>query len=355
MRSVAVTRSGTVELRSIEEPKIGPYDALVRTELSYICNATDRKIVHRHFPGLPESSYPLLLGHESVGIVQDTGPKVTGFKQGDRVIGALHLNPGEAGLGSAWGGHSEFTVVRDYAAMIREGAVRPEDGWNELFQIQLTVPLSIDPETAALMCTWREVYSAFHEDFSLRDARRILVFGAGPVGLSFVLFAKLAGVSAVTIVDPIPEKRDLATALGADNSIEPCSETLNPIDRNMGGSLPSADTGFDAVVDAVGSARIIDQAASLISNGGKICGYGVTADSHFQIKRMHSPHNFELLVHQWPTRAAEARAHSAVIELINAGKIPGESFVTAEYPVESISEAMADAGSGSNLKTRIRF
>ena len=76
-----------MEIRDVPTPKPGPYQSLVKTEVMALCNATDRKLVEGHFPGMEQ--YPLVLGHENAGIVVEAGEKVTQFKPGDRVIGGM--------------------------------------------------------------------------------------------------------------------------------------------------------------------------------------------------------------------------------------------------------------------------
>ncbi|MGB9440956.1 MAG: hypothetical protein WCB15_23645, partial [Desulfobacterales bacterium] len=66
MFSVSVTEPGKVVIVEIPDPEPGPYDVVIKTELAFLCNATDRKLIEGHFPGVED--YPLLLGHESVGI-----------------------------------------------------------------------------------------------------------------------------------------------------------------------------------------------------------------------------------------------------------------------------------------------
>jgi len=77
MRAIAVIEPGTVRLVEVNKPTVGPYQALVRTEAASLCNATDGKLVAGHFPGV--NQYPLVLGHESAGIVEAVGPRCAVF------------------------------------------------------------------------------------------------------------------------------------------------------------------------------------------------------------------------------------------------------------------------------------
>ena len=84
-----MSKPGTVE--AVEVPAPGPYQATVRTELNCLCNSTDTKLIEGHFPGI--ENYPLLLAHETVGVVESVGAQVRSFKPGDRVVGGLLLEP----------------------------------------------------------------------------------------------------------------------------------------------------------------------------------------------------------------------------------------------------------------------
>ncbi|MGB5846594.1 MAG: alcohol dehydrogenase catalytic domain-containing protein, partial [Anaerolineales bacterium] len=77
MLSVAVVKPDQVELVDIPIPTPGPYEARIRSEAACLCNATDRKLIEGHFPGVED--YPLILGHETVGIVEQVGEKVRNF------------------------------------------------------------------------------------------------------------------------------------------------------------------------------------------------------------------------------------------------------------------------------------
>ena len=101
MRAVVVTAPGRVELVELAVPKPGPYQALVRTDVAALCNATDGKLVAGRFPGV--DTYPLVLDHESTGIVEAVGEKVRHFKVGDRVIGGLLFEFSDAKYTSGWG------------------------------------------------------------------------------------------------------------------------------------------------------------------------------------------------------------------------------------------------------------
>lgn len=340
MRSVVVVKPNEVVVRELPRPAPGPYQALVKTDVCAVCNATDAKVVAGHFPGLDD--YPLVLGHEATGVVEAVGEKVTGFKVGDRLLSGMLFDFGDSGYFSGWGGMSDYTLANDHDAMVRDGLADAEHGWYECHEVQSVVPVGISADDAALLCTWREVYSGI-EVFGIEPSDRVLVYGAGPVGLSFVKFGKLLGWNWIGLVDPLGWKRNLAKSFGAD-------EVFAPDDEQVRAFGP-----FDAIIDAVGSPKIMNAAVSMIKMEGKICVYGVLADNAFTLDKSTGPYNFNLLIHQWPTRRRERAAMTPLCEWIKDGKLSADEYVTARYPVEQIYDALEAVRSGKILKCLIDF
>jgi len=343
MRAIVVKKPGELSVAEIACPAPGPYQALVRTEVAALCNATDCKLIDGHFPGV--DAYPLALGHEGAGIVCETGKKVRSFAVGDRAIGGLVFQFAEPGLSSGWGGFCEYTLVNDHDAMVADGVADAAHGWFECYEIQRRVDADIAPEEAALLCTWREVYGGIG-DFGLKPRDRVLIFGAGPVGLSFVTFCKLLGLGWVGLVDPLPHKRERALGMGADAVFSPAE--LEAEAGRLAGSL-------DAVVDAVGSERVVNAALPLIRLGGTVGVYGVLSAPALTVEKARGPYNFNLIVHQWPTRWREREAQAPLCQWIREGKLSASQFVTHAYPVEHIADAVAAVRAGDAVKCLLRY
>jgi len=345
MRTVAVIEPGKVEVVEIGEPKPGPYQVRVKTEAACLCNATDGKLVSGHFPGVDK--YPLILGHESVGIVDAVGEKVRNFELGDRVIGGLLFEFDDPKYSSGWGGFCEYTLATDHDAMVADGVADEEHGWFECYEIQRAVPDDISVEAAVLLCTWREVYGGFG-DFNLQEGDDVLIFGAGPVGLSFLTFGKLLGLGYIGVVDPLESKRQKALTVGADAVFSPDSEELKGLTAGRGKPL-------DVVIDAVGKSSIINTALPMIKLGGSIGVYGVIAESEITINKGAGPYNFNLYMHQWPTRSLERAAQVSLCDWIRAGKIKPGDFLTHEFELERINDALDAVKSGVVIKALLRY
>lgn len=346
MLAVAVTRPNQIDVIEIPEPRPGPYEAKIRTELACICNLTDRKLVEGHFPGIDIDRYPLLLGHETVGIVESIGERVRSFKVGDRVICGLVLHSTDAHYSSGWGGFSAYTLAGDHRAMVEDGVATPEGGWYEVYEIMRVVPQDIAVEDAVMLCTWREVYSAFG-DFQIKAGDSMIVYGDGPVGLSFVKFGRLLGLDEIYLVGKHPVKLEKGMEMGAT--------AVYTTDDFDGAQLVSKRGKIDAVIDAVGSADIINGALPLIKMGGTIGVYGVISKPSFTFNVNAGPLNYNLFMHQWPTRFREYAAQEPVIEWVRAGKLSYEEFVSVEFPIQQVAEAFDYAKEHRPVKTLFRY
>jgi threonine dehydrogenase-like Zn-dependent dehydrogenase len=220
-----------------------------------------------------------------------------------------------------------------------------QHGWFECYEIQRKVDADIPPEAAVILCMWREVYGGFG-DFNLKAGDRILVFGAGPVGLSFVKFGKLLGLKWIGVVEPLPPKRQRARQMGADAVYAP--EEVPQLQKEMA-------RGLDAVVDAVGNEKIVNLALPLVKMGGSVCVYGVVAAPVITVNKETGPYNFNLFVHQWPTRWRERQAQQPLCDWIRQGKLSASEFVTHDFPLEKIADAFAAVREGKVVKCLLRY
>lgn len=339
MLAVAVTTPNTVEVVDIPEPTPGPYEAKIKTEAACLCNMTDRKLIEGHFPGV--ENYPLLLGHETVGIVEAVGEKVKNFKVGDRVVGGLLLTTPQ-GYESGWGGFSEYTLAGDYFAMLEDKQTPLE-----VYEIMRVVPKTISVEDAVMLCTWREVYGAF-EDFHLQKGDNILIYGAGPVGLSFVKFARLLELGEIHVVDRWEHKRQKALELGA-------TTTFAPDDPRLQTFFEKHQRSLDAVIDAVGTEEIINTALPLVKMGGSICVYGVIDTPSIRLDKHLGLYNFNLFIHQWPTRSRERAAQEPLVKWIEEGKLSYKEFLSVEFPIRDIVKGLEYVKTHRPIKTLFRF
>jgi len=330
MNAVIVTKPGSFEFMDIPIPKPGPYQALVKNDRACVCNLTDSELLSGNFPGM-EEAFPFALGHEDTGIVQEVGAKVKNFKPGDRTVGGLVFDLGVDSLETGWGGFCEYTLANDHEAMVENGVANKEHGWVEVYEIQTRVDPDISADQAVLLCTWREVLGAFR-DFNLTPGDSVLIFGGGPVGLSFAKFGKLFGLGWIGLVDRHREKQDKALEFGVDAVFVPDDPAISELEKVRGEKL-------DAVIDAVGKPEIVNQTMPLVKRSGSFCIYGFLSGKSLHLDQGKADFNFNLYVHQWPTRLYEKEAQGPICDWLRRGQLTSAEFITHRFSIKDIDRA----------------
>ena len=251
---------------------------------------------------------------------------------------------GRSDFHGGWGGFCEYIVVHDHDAMVADGVADAEHGWFDSCEVQTVVAPDIPFDEAALLCTWREVYGGFG-DFHLKAGDDILIFGAGPVGLSFVKFGRLLGMNWIGVVEPNRSRHEKIKAMGADAVFVP--DEVPALKQNR--------PPLDAVIDAVGNETIVNMSLSLLKMGGSMCIYGVLANDTIPVMKSLGPYNFNLFVHQWPTRFRERAAQEPLCQWIREGKLKAADFVTHRFPFDKINDALEAGKTGAVIKCLLDY
>ena len=326
MKTLIVNKDGSLEIQEIPKPKYGAKQALVKTIACGMCG-TDVKLIHHAFKGFPKSVYPIILGHEGVGEVIEIDSDVKSLKPGDKVLlPFVHSDPDLYGdLGSGYGALSEYAIVNDFSAY--ESGTAPDCAC-----AQTILPDDLDPVDAVMFVTFREVLSSIHY-FGIEPKDSIVIFGCGPVGLTFIKFLSLLGCKDIIAVDIVDEKLDLAVTNGATKTINSGSANLTGIVR---ADFPD---GVNFTLDAVGLPFIINQSMSLIKDRGSILCYGVQEKEEITIDFSKASYNWNLIFQQMPEKDEEAAAHEQVLEWIRSGDLVMKDFISDYFAFEDSVEA----------------
>lgn len=327
MKTLVVNKDSSLEIREIPRPVYSSKQALVKMVSCGICNGTDAKLIHGTFKGVGAEQYPLILGHEGVGEVVAVGSEVTTYHIGDKVllpfVDADEERFGK--LGSAWGAYSEYAVVHD-AAAYGEGKC-PECAY-----AQTIVPDYIDAVDAAMIVTLREVLSSMKR-FGMGANDSVAVFGCGPVGLTFIRLMSLMGMHPIIAFDIKDDKIEEALKMGADYAFN--SAKVNVVEEVR----KICQNGVKFVLDAVGMLGIINQAMEMITDGGKICCYGISPDCEMRLDWSKAPYNWQLHFQQFPSKAEEAEATNQINAWIRTGVINLKDYISDYYKFDNILEA----------------
>lgn len=327
MKSAVVPNPGVVEFTQVPEPRMSEYDALVEIEACGICNTTDMKLIHGDMFWAP--AFPILLGHESVGRVVDVGSKVTKFRVGDRVTRPVSsFEPQEQMPNAAFGGFSEYGLVRDAVAMAEDG----DESWLGNYNVvrQLVVHPELPPTIASLCISMAETAGTLINMESIRG-KTLLVAGTGIAGLGFTFWGALGGARVITL-GRRDERLELARSVGASHVVD----TRNSHFLEEIGS--AATSGVDAMVDATGDVELAGTLVPLLSPAGEAVAYGVgSIDEEFP-----SP---------WKrAKVEEQRTYHWITELYLKGMINLDQFVTHTWQFPELLGALEQVKEREVLK-----
>jgi S-(hydroxymethyl)glutathione dehydrogenase / alcohol dehydrogenase len=264
-----VNKPLVIEEVSINKP--GPREVLLRTAYAGLCHSD------LHFiEGLYPHPLPVVLGHESAGIVEETGSEVTYVKEGDHVITCLSvfcgtcencttgrpaictntevkLPPGTAKRLSFNGKplHT-FTNLSSYAEqmLVHEHAV---------VKIRDDFPLD---RAALIGCAVITGYGAVVNTAKVAPGESVVVIGCGGVGMAAINGAAIAGAGRILAVDTNPVKLQLATKLGATDLVNP--RDGDPVQRIK----DLTRGGVHHAVECLGTKATAEQAFQMLAIGG---------------------------------------------------------------------------------------
>src|ERR1700761_6775059 len=236
MKIAMVTGPGKADVVHADRPRVGPADVLVRMRACGICGSDAFYIT---IGGVPPRQGHMPLGHEPAGEVAEVGADVTGIAVGDHVV----VNP-MAAPGGIIGNGGPAGALADY--LLIENAVRGKS--------LEVVPDHIPFEVAALNEPMAVARHGVNQ-VAPKATDKVVVFGAGPIGLGATIGFKSVGVQHVTVVDLIQSRLEKALKVGADAVInfadEDVAQRLIDI-HGPGESIFPGKAGTDIYFDAAG-------------------------------------------------------------------------------------------------------
>ncbi|MCQ1957640.1 alcohol dehydrogenase catalytic domain-containing protein [Arthrobacter sp. zg-Y826] len=253
MKAVYVTGPDTNEWVEVEQPTVGPSDVLLKMKACGICGSD---AFYSHIGGIPPRQGATPLGHEPAAEVAEVGSEVDGIAVGDHVvIDTMAFTDGLLGSGGAQGGLSEYVVVHD-AALGRQLKVIPKD-------IPWEVAALNEPMAVALHAVNRT---------NPKPGDKVVIFGAGPIGLGALLGYRRRGVSHIVVVDVIASRLEKALQIGADAVINSAEEDLAArlVELHGDGAtmmVRGVRSGTDIFLDAAGAPVIPATVAGLAKQG----------------------------------------------------------------------------------------
>ncbi|KUI57104.1 putative D-xylulose reductase A [Cytospora mali] len=325
-------------------PKLtSPSDVLVEIAYTGICGSDVHYWQHGGI-GKFILTEPMVLGHESSGIVAQVGEAVETLKVGDRVA----VEPGYPcrRCPNCLAGRYNLCPKMQFAATppvhgtLTGYWVAPEDFCNKLpDNMSLQEGALIEPTAVAVHIARLA---------KITPGQSVVVMGAGPVGLLCAAVAKAFGASTVVCVDIVPSKLEFAKGFAATHTYLsqriPAEENANNIKAECG--LPD---GADVVIDATGAEPSIQAAIHVIKPGGQYIQGGMgKSDIIFPIMAFAAKE----AVAQGCFRYGYGD-YKLAVELVASGKIPAKKMISETVPFEKAEEAFVKVQGGQVIKMLI--
>ncbi|QRM56218.1 L-threonine 3-dehydrogenase [Sinorhizobium sp. BG8] len=253
-------------MEQVPVPEPGPNDVLIRVKKSAICG-TDVHIWNWDHWAQKTIPVPMVVGHEFVGEIAETGSAVTKYHVGERVSGEGHIVCGKCRNCRAGRGHlCHFTqgVGVNRPGSFGEFVCIPEHN-------VVPIPVEVPDEVAAIFDPFgNAVHTALSFDLVGED---VLVTGAGPIGIMGAMVAKRAGARKVVITDINPVRLDLARKVGIDHVVDASKQDLADVMATIG-----MTEGFDVGLEMSGAPPAFRSMIDAMNNGGKIAILGIAPD-----------------------------------------------------------------------------
>jgi len=315
MRSLVCREPGALALEKRPKPVRQGDEVLIRIRRVGICG-TDMHIFRGRQPYL---SYPRVMGHEFAGEVEEA-PAGGRFQPGERVAVMPYFSCGRCVACRA--GKTNCCVELEVLGVHRDGALADYVSVPERF-VMAADGLTLDQ---AAMIEFLAIGAHAVRRADVGEGERVLVVGAGPIGLGAALFARLRGAR-VWVVDGRADRLTFAArTIGVEQVVALSPETAQQLSDQTDGEF------FDVVFDATGNSAAMQTGFGYVAHGGR---YGlisvVSADITFSDPEFHK-REITLLA----CRNATQQDFDTVVAAIRAGQAPTEAFASHRALLEEL-------------------
>lgn len=312
-------------------------DAIVKVSKTTICG-TDLHILKGDVPTCEKGR---ILGHEGIGIVEKVGNNVINIKVGDHVLISCISCCGKC----------EYCRQQMYSHCTTGGWILGHkiDGTQaEFVRIPhadtslYKIPKGVDEEALVMLS---DILPTGFEcgvlNGKIRPGNTVAIVGAGPIGLSTLLTAKLYSPSMICMIDVDDNRLNVAKGFGA-------THIINNKDGKAAKKIMELtdNRGVDTAIEAVGIAATFELCEDIVTAGGIIANIGVhgfKADLH--LERLWS-HNITIT-----TRLVDTSTTGMLLKTVLSGKIDPKSFITHRFKLSEILEAYDTFKRSSDTKS----
>lgn len=343
--------SRPLEIRQLELADPRPGELLVRIDAAGLCHS-DLSVIDGNRP----RPMPMALGHEAAATVIATGDRDDAdFAEGDKVVLVFLPSCGQCVKCASGQGFlcANGAAANGKGELLRGGFRLSCNGthvhhhlgvsaFSDHAVIDKRSAIKIDPdipaETAALFgCAVLTGVGAVMNTAQVRPGESLMIYGLGGVGLAALLGAIAAGANPVHAVDPSPEKRALALALGAAGAVAPGEDEDH--------------FGADVVIETVGKASVLARAYKAAGRGGRIVTVGLPhPDEILEIPAISLVADGKTLLGSYMGSCIPSRDIPRYVGLWRSGRLPVEKLLSSVSPMSQINTLMDKLAEGAAIR-----
>lgn len=314
-----------------KDPEIGPDDVIVKVMANGICRS-DWHLWQGDWGWLGFSpELPIVLGHESAGVVEEAGSNVTRFKKGDRVVFPFNQACGKCPTCAEGNQH----VCDNMAMSMFMGA----GGFGEYCPVAkadinlVRLPESISfVQGAALGCRFMTAYHGVTYQGRIQPGEWVAVWGCGGVGLAAVDVASAMGANVIAI-SRTQAKLDKAKELGAVAALTAGEDVPEQIREMTAG-------GVHASLDCLGTSATWMPAIMSLKTRGRLVRLGLSGKEEEGILPLPADLLTARELEIRGSMGMQARCYPEMLRLIEAGRIQPQALVSEEVPMEETSRVL---------------
>ena len=270
MRAAVFHGPGDISVERVPRPRPGPGEALIRVTLTTICG-TDVHILKGEYPVQPG----LTIGHEPVGIIEELGPGVEGYRVGERVLVGAITPCGQchaclSGKLSQCGHGSGYHAIGGWRFGNTINGAQAEYLKVPYAQANLAkIPDELTDAQVVLLADIASTGFSGAESAGIKIGDSVVVFAQGPIGLCATAGAKLMGAGLIIGVDGDDHRLAMSKRMGADVTLDYRDvDVVAEVKRLTGG-------GADVSIEALGTQQTFESALRSLRPAGTLSSLGV--------------------------------------------------------------------------------
>lgn len=345
MKAAILYGAKDIRVESRQKPAVKPGMVLLRNRRVGVCGSDIHYFEHGHCGNFVPDR-PFVLGHEIAADVAEVGPGVDSLSVGQRVT----VNPARHCGRCAYCNRGRHNLCQNTVMLGSASTLPPIDGAFAEFTLVYAdqcrlLPETIDDGIAALIEPLAVAVHAVGRAGSV-SGRKVLVMGAGTIGILLAATVHTFGGLLVAVSDVVPQRRAKALELGADAVLDPTRDEFFHDAQGM------AIAGFDLIFEASGSSSALIQAFRLAALGGSIIQIGTLGKGDVPIPA-NSIMNREINLMGSMRYGVD---FDDALALARAQRIDLRRFISHVIPIDSASDALLLAGDRSNsLKVQLEI